>query len=173
MLDKEKLNAERQSLYSDIDRTIGNLVKVRLDHDTQKEVDALHMMETLMVQTQQLLDCMGEMFEPTPIDEDLEKTADDYADKHGFRVLYDASKTFYDDVDVKASREGFIAGAQWKEEQILQNADEYIIDDEKIVTDFYLRGNRVGKPVLFGSAPEGINVGDVVKVVVIKQNKAQ
>lgn len=120
MLDKEKLNAERQSLYPDIDRTIGILVKARLDHDTQKEVDALHMMEILMVQTQQLLDCMGEMFEPTPIDEDLEKAADDYADKHGFRVPYDGSNHFYDDVDVRASNEGFIAGAQWKEKQTLQ-----------------------------------------------------
>ena len=134
MLDKEKLNAERQSLYADIDKTIGDLVKARLNHAAQAEVDALHMMETLMVQTQQLLDCMGEMFEENHVNEDLEKAANDYADNHGFRVPYDGSNNFYDDVDVKASKEGFITGAQWKEEQILQNADEYIIDDEKNVT---------------------------------------
>ena len=128
MLDKEKLNAERQSLYADIDKTIGDLVKARLNHAAQAEVDALHQMETLMVQTQQLLDCMGEMFEENHVNEDLENAANDYADNHGFRVPYDGSNNFYDDVDVKASKEGFIAGAQWKEEQILKNADEYIID---------------------------------------------
>jgi hypothetical protein len=49
---------------------------------------------------------------------DLEKVAEEYADKHGFRVPYDGSDKFYDDVDVKASLEGFKAGAKWMEEQI-------------------------------------------------------
>ena len=49
---------------------------------------------------------------------DLEKAAEDYADKHGFRVPYDGSNNFYDDVDVKASLDGFKAGAKWMEEQI-------------------------------------------------------
>lgn len=49
---------------------------------------------------------------------DLEKEAEDYADKHGFRVPYDGSNKFYDDVDVKASLEGFKAGAKWMEEQM-------------------------------------------------------
>jgi len=48
---------------------------------------------------------------------DLEKAAEEYADKHGFRVPYDGSNNFYDDVDVKASLEGFKAGARWMEEQ--------------------------------------------------------
>lgn len=46
---------------------------------------------------------------------DLEKAAEEYADKHGFRVPYDGSNNFYDDVDVKASLEGFKAGAKWME----------------------------------------------------------
>jgi len=49
---------------------------------------------------------------------DLEKAAEKYADKHGFRVPYDGSNNFYDDVDVKASLEGFKAGAKWMAEQI-------------------------------------------------------
>lgn len=49
---------------------------------------------------------------------DLEKAAEEYADKHGFRVPYDGSNNFYDDVDVKASLEGFKAGAKWMAEQI-------------------------------------------------------
>lgn len=48
---------------------------------------------------------------------DLEKAAEEYADKHGFRIPYDGSNNFYDDVDVKASLEGFKAGARWMEEQ--------------------------------------------------------
>ncbi len=48
----------------------------------------------------------------------LEEAADDYADKHGFRVPYDGSNNYYDDVDVKASKEGFIAGAEWQKDQM-------------------------------------------------------
>ena len=44
---------------------------------------------------------------------DLEEAADKYSEKHGFRVPYDGSNNFYDAVDVKASKEGFIAGAEW------------------------------------------------------------
>lgn len=45
--------------------------------------------------------------------QDLEAAAEKYADKHGFRVPYDGSNNYYDDVDVKASKEGFKAGAEW------------------------------------------------------------
>jgi hypothetical protein len=41
---------------------------------------------------------------------ELEKEAGDYADNHAFRVPYDGSNRFYDDVDFKASKEGYIAG---------------------------------------------------------------
>ena len=44
----------------------------------------------------------------TPIN--LDEAADAYAEKHGFRVPYDGSNNFYDEVDVKASKEGYIAG---------------------------------------------------------------
>ena len=56
------------------------------------------------------------LVEEEPVD--LEKAAEEYADKHGFRVPYDGSNNFYDDVDVKASLEGFIAGARWMAEQM-------------------------------------------------------
>lgn len=52
---------------------------------------------------------------------DLEKEAEEYADKHGFRVPYDGSNNFYDDVDVKASLEGFKEGAKWMAEQIKED----------------------------------------------------
>ena len=51
--------------------------------------------------------------EEKKLPEGLEEAAKEYAEKHGFRVPYDGSNNFYDDVDVKASKEGFIAGAEW------------------------------------------------------------
>lgn len=50
--------------------------------------------------------------------EDLDEAAEEYADKHGFRVPYDGSINYYDDVDVKASKEGFLAGAEWMREKM-------------------------------------------------------
>lgn len=50
--------------------------------------------------------------------EELEKEAGDYADKHAFRVPYDGSNKFYDDVDFKASKEGYLAGAKPREKRI-------------------------------------------------------
>ena len=50
--------------------------------------------------------------------EELKKEADNYADKHAFRVPYDGSNKFYDDVDFKASREGYLAGAEPREKRI-------------------------------------------------------
>ena len=54
--------------------------------------------------------------------EDLEKAADTYAEHHGFRVPYDGSNNFYDDVDVKASKKAFKAGAEWQKEQMKKEA---------------------------------------------------
>ena len=171
MLDKEKLNAERQSLYTDIDKTIGDLVKARLNHAAQAEVDALHQMETLMVQTQQLLDCMGEMFEENHVNEDLENAANNYADNHGFRVPYDGSNNFYDDEDVKASKEGFIAGAQWKEEQILQNEEPQSIHtiDGIVVTGVIPNALSLKvEGILPKDTP--LRFGNKVKLIVRKEN---
>lgn len=65
--------------------------------------------------------------------EKLEKEAGDYAEKHAFRVPYDGSNKFYDDVDFKASKEGYLAGAKPREKQIskLKNALEKL-EDERI-----------------------------------------
>ena len=54
----------------------------------------------------------------TSLKEKLEKEADDYAEKHAFRVPYDGSNKFYNDVDLKASKEGYIAGAEPREKII-------------------------------------------------------
>ena len=47
----------------------------------------------------------------------LDEASDLYAEKHGFRVPYDGSDNFYDDTDVKASKDGFKAGAIWMANQ--------------------------------------------------------
>lgn len=65
--------------------------------------------------------------------EKLEKEAGDYAEKHAFRVPYDGSNKFYDDVDFKASKEGYIAGAKPREEQIAKLEDTLEkLEDERI-----------------------------------------
>jgi chaperonin GroEL (HSP60 family) len=51
-------------------------------------------------------------------EKELKKEAEDYAEKHAFRVPYDGSNKFYDDVDFKASKEGYLAGAEPREKRI-------------------------------------------------------
>lgn len=53
--------------------------------------------------------------------EQIKEQADIFAEKHAFRVPYDGSNDFYDKVDLKASIDGFIAGAMWADENINNN----------------------------------------------------
>ena len=50
--------------------------------------------------------------------EELKQEAEKYAEKHAFRVPYDGSNKFYDDVDYKASVDGYLAGAEPREKRI-------------------------------------------------------
>ena len=45
--------------------------------------------------------------------EEIDKAANEFAEKHGFRVPYDGSNEFYDKVDVRASKDGFKAGVEF------------------------------------------------------------
>ena len=45
--------------------------------------------------------------------EEIEKVANEFAEKHGFRVPYDGSNEFYDKVDVRAIKDGFTAGVEF------------------------------------------------------------
>lgn len=67
---------------------------------------------------------------------ELEQAAAEYADKHGFRVPYDGSDKYYDDVDVKASLEGFKAGAEWMKKEFSSILDKW--------EEHAIRGMRVG-----------------------------
>lgn len=53
---------------------------------------------------------------------DLGKAAEEYAEKHSFVIPFDGSNKFYDDIDFKTSKEGFISGVEWQKEQMLKNA---------------------------------------------------
>jgi len=73
--------------------------------------------------------------------EKLEKEAGDYAEKHAFRVPYDGSNKFYDDIDFKASKEGYIAGAKSREKRI----EELVMENTELVKNYqvsrlYLEG---------------------------------
>lgn len=72
-------------------------------------------------------------------DKSLEEAAEEYAEKHGFRVPYDGSENFYDDVDVKASKEGFIAGAEWQKEQ---DTIEMVMSDGSYFQKCYALGKK-------------------------------
>ena len=56
----EQLRESVQSLYSDIDKCIIDLIKARLSHDEYAEGKALFTMEHLMVGTQQELACIND-----------------------------------------------------------------------------------------------------------------
>ena len=59
--------------------------------------------------------------------------------------------------------------AEWQKQQMMKDADDYIVDDDNTIKRFYDTGGVVGKPIIFGSTPDSINVGDHVKVIVIKE----
>ena len=87
----------------------------------------------------------------------MEEAAEKYADKHGFRVPYDGSNNYYDDVDVKASKEGFIAGAEWQKEQMIKEA---VVSEIGITSGgILLRDLRI----------EDFDYEDKVKIIIVKQ----
>ena len=59
----------------------------------------------------------------------IEEMANEYADNHGFRVPYDGSDNFYDDVDVKASKEGFMAGANYVLDIVEKELQRRMLED--------------------------------------------
>lgn len=69
----------------------------------------------------------------------LEEAADTYADKHGFRVPYDGSNNFYDETDVKASKDGFLAGAKQGYKEAIKVAKEWL--KEYTLTNHTANGN--------------------------------
>jgi len=60
----------------------------------------------------------------------LEEAANAFADEHGFRVPYNVSgreitnDDYYDKVDLKASKDGFLAGAEWQKDNMWMDVEE-------------------------------------------------
>ena len=61
----------------------------------------------------------------------LEEAANAFADEHGFRVPYNVSgreitnDDYYDKVDIKASKDGFLAGAEWQKNNMWISVEEF------------------------------------------------
>ena len=79
--------------------------------------------------------------------EQLEKEAGDYAEKHAFRVPYDGSNKFYDDVDFKASKEGYIIGAEPRE-KIIAKLEEQNKNQEESLRITLLEEERKAKRII-------------------------
>lgn len=68
----------------------------------------------------------------------LKEAANAFADEHGFRVPYNVSgreitnDDYYDKVDIKAAKDGFIAGAEWQKENMRIPVEEKLPDANKI-----------------------------------------
>ena len=109
-----------------------------------------------------------EVIDSLPEDEpskEVEEAAEEYADKHGFRVPYDGSNNYYDDVDVKASKEGFIAGAEWQKEQMMKEAVEAKVwESGHGFRDLEMDSES------FRKALEGFKDGDKVKLFIVKED---
>ena len=101
---------------------------------------------------------------------DLEKVAEEYADKHGFRVPYDGSNNLYDDVDVKASLEGFKEGAKWMAEQGITFKDKVMptTDNKGNVDGYCLDGENEFAVVKAAVENDYLKVGDKVIVQIRK-----
>ena len=63
---------------------------------------------------------------PEELRKRLEEAAEKYADEHGFRVPYDGSNNFYDQTDVKASKDVFLAGAEIGYKEAIKAANEWL-----------------------------------------------
>lgn len=100
-----------------------------------------------------------------PANDDLEKEVYEHLWKG--RMGADVSKPIYFSYDelLEVARHF----AEWQKQLLMKDADDYIVDDDNTIKKFYDTGGVVGKPIIFGSTPDSINVGDHVKVIVIKE----
>ena len=123
------------------------------------------------------------------VPKELKEASDAYAELHGFRVPYDGSNNFYDEVDVKASKEGFVAGSKWQyqkdrgefakikaktwsegfdacKEQMMKDAVELELKDN---VNYPSDWNQVGMVGLYFYTSPTFKFGDKVKVIIVKE----
>ena len=63
--------------------------------------------------------------------EEIDKAANEFAEKHGFRVPYDGSNEFYDKVNIRVSKDGFKAGVEFSDKH-WQEKTRWIPVEEKL-----------------------------------------
>ena len=103
---KSALVAEIKDLYEDIDKCIGDLVLARSKHDQCGISDAHWKMETLMVNTQQVLSYILRHLEVKKVDLEKELSYEDYksffekypdlSDDWGFDETWTCAKYFFE-----------------------------------------------------------------------------
>lgn len=96
-----------------------------------------------------------------PVSEELEKEMNDF-----FLTMQVQDKEYINEDTFRSIARHFV---DWQKEQLMKDADDYLVDDDNTIKKFYDTGGVVGKPIIFGSTPDSINVGDHVKVIVIKE----
>ena len=130
---------DSEKLYKQVDELMAHFAE--LEKETKPDDEDLSIFYQGKVKMcSELLDIIDSLQQEQP-EVDLEKAAEEYADKHGFRVPYDGSDKYYDDVDVKASLEGFKAGAKWMENQF-EHCGTFPIEDSRggyWPTDYYIK----------------------------------
>jgi hypothetical protein len=137
----ERIRKEINTLYSEIDTCISELLEARTDKDSEAEGKALFKMEGLMVATLQDLSC---------IEDHLEKQKDHFRD--------DTKKVEKQDYSgPRDIKDAFIAGAKWQKEQIMSNAVEGTV-----------YGNGVYTWVA-GDIPSQFKYGDKVRIIIVKE----
>lgn len=95
--------------------------------------------------------------------EQIKQEAEEYAEKHGFRIPYDRSNEYYDKTDVKASLDGFIEGAQW--------ADQHpSVDTVKKIICYALKYTNI---MLADDLENGIKWELLIKKAIGKNNDRQ
>lgn len=167
MVEKEKIVKESRNLYADIDNCITELLKARTEHNSDNEGKALFRMEGLMVATLQHLACIVENLKEPEVD--LEEAARQYG------YTYNADWPG----QVPAARDGFIAGAEWKDKQV--NRDEIFHDGMRYAYDLLMKeavkgkivdsGYEDGTAFLRAFIPDrGYDSGEWVKLIVIKED---
>lgn len=106
---KEIIQTEVKELYHNIDLVINDIIKGRAEHNDVLIANAQHKMESLMVQTQQMLSCICDSL-PEETSEDLEEAAKQYA-------KYTAAPPS----DVAYH---FVAGVSWQRNRVWHDIDE-------------------------------------------------
>lgn len=113
MKDREKLKKEIKELYDDVDTCITLLITGRADHNDVMVTSAQNMMESIVVQTQQVLSFILDSLPEEPTSKDLEEAAKESGQRH-FPDEYNI--WVRPNYEAKHAELAFKEGANWQKE---------------------------------------------------------